>query len=94
MYTLLDRDDRGCREGARLAGEVEYLRKIMDSMKMMVTGQGVEEKGGEIGDRVAGLEEDEKEKCEEEMPQTFRQGKSGLKTRQWEPVGPKRWTVV
>ena len=35
---------------------------------MMVTGQGVEEKGEETEDRVTGLEEDEKEKCEGEMP--------------------------
>ena len=36
----------------------------MGSMKMMVTKQGLEEKGGETGDRMAGLEEAEKEKCE------------------------------
>ena len=59
---------RGCREVARLVGEVEDLRKTMGSLQMMVTGQGVEEKGGETGDRVAELEEAEKEKCEEEMP--------------------------
>ena len=41
-----------------------------------------------------GLEEDDKEKCEGEMPQTFRQGKSGLKRRQREPFGQKRRTVV
>ena len=57
---------RGCREVARLVGE--DLRKMMGSMKIMVTGQGLEEKGGETGDRVAGLEEAEKEKCEGEMP--------------------------
>ena len=34
---------RGCREVARSVGEVEYLRKMMESMKMMVVGQGVEE---------------------------------------------------
>ena len=75
MYKLLDKDDRGarvftcrgCREVTRLAGEVD-LRKIFESMKMMVMGQGVEEKGGETEDRVTGLEEDEKEKCEGEMP--------------------------
>ena len=53
---------------ARLVGEVEDLRKMMGSVKMMVTGQGLEEKGGETEDRVAGLEEAEKEKCEGEMP--------------------------
>ena len=31
---------------------------------MVDTGQGLEEKGGETGDRVAGLEESEKEKCD------------------------------
>ena len=31
---------RGCREVARLVGEVEDLRKMMGSMNMMVTGQG------------------------------------------------------
>ena len=36
----------------------------MNGITMMVTGQGWEEKGGEIGDRVAGLEEAQKEKCE------------------------------
>ena len=76
MYTLLDRDGkgarvftcRGCREVARLTGEVEGLRNIMESMKMMVMGQGVEEKGGETEFRVTRLEEDKKEKCEGEMP--------------------------
>ena len=53
-----------CREVTRLGGEVEYLRKMMGSMKMMVTGQGLEENGGETVDRVAGLEEAEKETCE------------------------------
>ena len=43
---------RGCREVARLVGEVEDLRKIVESMNMMVVGQGVEEKGGETEDRV------------------------------------------
>ena len=34
-----------------------------DIMNMMVTGLGWEEKLGETGDRIAGLEEAEKEKC-------------------------------
>ena len=59
---------RGCREVARLDGEVEDFRKMIEIMKMMIMGQGVEEKGGETEDRVTGLEEDEKEKCEGEMP--------------------------
>ena len=49
---------------AILVGGVEVLRQLVESMKMMVTGQGWEEKGGETGDRVAGLEEADKEKCE------------------------------
>ena len=47
-------------------GEVEYLRKMMESLKRMVTGQGLEEKRGETGDQEATLEEaeeKEKEKC-------------------------------
>ncbi len=40
----------------------------MRSMNVMVTGQGLEENGGETRDRVAGLEEAEKEKCKGEMP--------------------------
>ena len=51
---------KGCRDVARFVGEVATLRHIMEIMKMIVTGQGVEEKGGESGDRVAGLEESEK----------------------------------
>ena len=47
---------KGCREVARFVGEVATLRHIMEIMKRIVTGQGVEEKGGESGDRVAGLE--------------------------------------
>ena len=38
----------------------------MESMKRMVIGQGLEEKGGVRGDRVARVDEaEEKEKCEE-----------------------------
>ena len=49
-----------------MVGEVEDLRKMMESLKMMVTGQGLEEKRGETGDQVATLEEaeeNEQEKC-------------------------------
>ena len=42
---------------ARLVGEVEDLRKMMESLKRMVTGQGLEEKRGETGDQEATLEE-------------------------------------
>ena len=57
---------KGCTEVARLVGEVEDLRKMMESLKRMFTGQGLEEKGGETGDQEATLEEaEEKEhqKC-------------------------------
>ena len=40
---------KGCTEVARLVGEVEDLRKMMESLKRMVTGQGLEEKRGETG---------------------------------------------
>ena len=35
---------KGCTEVVRLVGEVEYLRKMMESLKRKVTGQGLEEK--------------------------------------------------
>ena len=55
---------KGCTEVARLVGEVEYLRKMMGSLKRMVTGQGLEETSGETGGREAMLEEaEESEKC-------------------------------
>ena len=53
---------KGCREVARLVGEVEQLRQMMESMKGIVTGLGLEEKGEETGDRRAEL--GEAEKCE------------------------------
>ena len=42
---------KGCRKVARLVQEVEYLRQIMEAMKMMVTGLGLEERenGGSSG---------------------------------------------
>ena len=42
---------------------VEELRQMMESMKMIVIGLGLEEKGEEPGDRMAEL--GEAEKCEE-----------------------------
>ena len=55
-------------EMTRLVGELGYLRQIMESMKRVVTGQGLEEESGEGGDQVARLEEtEEKEKCERVM---------------------------
>ena len=59
---------KGCRQAARLVGELGYLRHMMDSMKMMISGQGLEEEGGETGNQVARREEtEEKEKCEPVM---------------------------
>ena len=40
---------KGCREVTRLVGEVEDLRQMMESMKRIVTGLGLEEKGGHMG---------------------------------------------
>ena len=54
---------KGCREVARLVGEVEDIRQVLETMKRMITGQGLEEESGETGDQVAGREETEKEKC-------------------------------
>ena len=59
MYKHLGRYDGDTRvftcmwysEVARLVGEVEYLRQMMESMNMVVTGQGLEEKGGDTGYR-------------------------------------------
>ena len=55
---------KGCTEVARLVGEVEDLRKMMESLKRMVTGQGLETTSGETGGQEATLEEaEEREKC-------------------------------
>ena len=57
-----------CRQAARLVGELRDLRQMMDSLKRMITGQGLEEESGETGDQVARREEtEEKEKCESMM---------------------------
>ena len=59
---------KGCREVTRLVGEVEDIRQVLENMKRMITGQGLEEESGETGDQVAGREEtEEKEKCERVM---------------------------
>ena len=34
---------------ARLVGELRDLRQMLDSMKRMITGQGLEEESGETG---------------------------------------------
>ena len=43
-----------------LVRELEELREMLVGMKRTVTGHGLEEKGGETGDREVGLEEQEK----------------------------------
>ena len=59
---------KGCREVARLVGEVEDIRQVLENMKRMITGHGLEEESGATGDQVAGREEtEEKEKCERVM---------------------------
>ena len=59
---------KGCRQAARLVGELRDLRQMMDSLKRMITGQGLEEESGETGDQLARREEtEEKEKCEPVM---------------------------
>ena len=69
---------------------------MMESMKRMVTAQGLEEKQGETGDRVARLEEaDEKEKCERVMTpdnssteeeRTGRETAGCISTGEWDTV--------
>ena len=55
---------KGCREVARLVGEVEDIRQVLETMKRMITRQGLEEEIGETEDQVAGREEtEENEKC-------------------------------
>ena len=59
---------KGCTEVTRLVGEVGGLRQMMESMKRMITQQGLEEERGVTGIQVARLEEtEEKEKCERVM---------------------------
>ena len=41
---------KGCRQAARLVGELSDLRQMMDSLKRMITGQGLEEENGETGE--------------------------------------------
>ena len=54
---------------ARLVGQIEDIRQVLETMKRMITGQGLEDESGETGDPVTGREEtEEKEKCELVMP--------------------------
>ncbi len=51
-----------------MVGEVGDLRQMMESMKRMITRQGLEEERGITGIQVARLEEtEEMEKCERVM---------------------------
>ena len=59
-----------------LVGEVEDLRKMMESLKMMVTGQGLEEKRGETGDQEASLEEAEEKEKEKSVGEKTRENSS------------------
>ena len=55
---------QGMYGGGEVGGRSGDLRKMMESMKRMVTGQGLEETSGETGDRESTLEEaEEREKC-------------------------------
>ena len=67
---------KGCTEVARLVGEVEDLRKMMESLKRMVTGQGLEEKRGETGDQEATLEEAEEKEKEKSVGEKTRENSS------------------
>ena len=49
-----------CKRVEFLVSEIAELREMLVGMKRTVTGHGLEEKGGETGDREVGLEEQEK----------------------------------
>ena len=51
---------KGCKRVEFLVRELAELREMLVGMKRTVTGHGLEEKGGETGDREVGLEEQEK----------------------------------
>ena len=51
---------KGCKRVEFLVRELAELRGMLVGMKRTVTGHGLEEKGGETGDREVGLEEQEK----------------------------------
>ena len=68
MCHSLGRDNGGsftftckwCKRVEFLVRDLAELREILVGMKRTVTGHGLEEKGGETGDREVGLEEQEK----------------------------------
>ena len=51
---------KGCKRVEFLVRELAELREMLVGMKRTVTGHGLEEKGGETGDREVGMEEQEK----------------------------------
>ena len=51
---------KGCKRVEFLVRELAELKEMLVGMKRTVTGHGLEEKGGETGDREVGLEEQEK----------------------------------
>ena len=51
---------KGCKRVEFLVRELAELREMLVGMTRTVTGHGLEEKGGETGDREVGLEEQEK----------------------------------
>ena len=55
---------KGCRQMARLVGEVGDIRQMMESMKRMVTGHGLEERRRNRGSSGNTGKADENEKCE------------------------------
>ena len=57
---------KGCTEVARLVGEVEDLRKMMESLKRMVTGERLEEKRAETGNTGRSGGEGKGEECRRE----------------------------
>ena len=73
-----------------LVGEVEDLRKMMESLKRMVTGQGLEEKRGETGDQEASLEEAEEKEKEKSVGETSRSSDDS-DTRLQEEPGESSW---
>ena len=51
---------KGCKRVEFLVRELAEFREMLVGMQRTVTGHGLEEKGGETGDREVGLEEQEK----------------------------------
>ena len=51
---------KGCKRVEFLVREIAELKEMLVGMKRTVTGHGLEENGGETGDREVGLEEQEK----------------------------------